>query len=122
MYQVTLTACTAGNPLQAWKGTTGEDDTEHVPNDVWEDLSFDFDDLDEAKAYVESLDPQMTTHVKIFSDDEQIHDQDASGDHLADAAPGVAMPHTVDTGTDDDVVPEAPPAFSPPESAAEVKK
>jgi hypothetical protein len=119
MYRVSLTACTAGNPHQAWRGTTGEDDTEHVPNDVWEDVAFDFADLDAAKAYVASLDPDMTTHVEISEvGGEVFFMQDADADHLDDAAPDVVMPHTIDAGgpVDDSVIPEEPPPFEPPSS------
>jgi hypothetical protein len=118
MYRVTLTACTAGNPLQAWHGTTGEDDEEHVPDDVWADVAYEFnDDLDAAKAYVAGMDPQMTTHVRIEHDGVVIYDQDAGADHLDDAAPGVVMPHTIDAGGPvEDVAGEAPPPFAPPPS------
>lgn len=98
-YEVKLVACVEGNPTKAWSGTTGEHDTEHVPDDVWEDQTHTFDDLDAAKAFVRGLHPQVTTHVKLYADDELIFDQDAGADHLDDAAPGVAMPHTVDSGS-----------------------
>jgi hypothetical protein len=110
MFRVTLTACVEGNPLKAWRGTTGEDDTEHIPDDVWEDQDRPFDTLDDAKAFIRGLHPQTSTHVKLWSDDDLIFDQDADVDHLEDAAPGTIPPHLVDSGfvTDDDVI-EAPP-------------
>jgi len=119
-YTVTYTGCTAGNPLQAWHGTTSTDtveDTEHVPNDVWTDLSYDFpDDLDGAKAYVRGLPAQTTTHVQILADGTLIYDKDAAADELDDAAAGWTMPHTVDRGgpVDQSVIPPPPPLPEPP--------
>lgn len=96
---VELEACVAGNPTKAWNGTTGEDDTVHVPDDVWESQTWPFDTLDAAKAYVRGLHPQITTHVRIVVDGEVVFDQDAGADHLDDAEPGVPMPHNVDSGS-----------------------
>lgn len=99
MYRVTMTMCVAGDPDRAWLGSTGEDDTDNVPDDEWEDVAYDFgDDLDGAKEYVRGLDPALTTHVKIEHDGVVIFDQDAGADHLDDAHEDVEMPHTVDFG------------------------
>ena len=104
-YRVTLTACTAGNPLKAWRGGTD-------PDDVWEDQSRDFADLDAAKEFIRGLPEQTTTHVKLYADDELIFEQDADNDHLDTADAGVPMPHTVTSvnalDANDDI-PEAPP-------------
>lgn len=64
-FRVTLTACVAGNPLKAWFGTTGKDDKEHVPDDVWEDQEFSFATLEEAKLYIQDLPELTTTHVVL---------------------------------------------------------
>lgn len=110
MVRVELEACVAGNPLKAWKGTTGEDDTEHVPDDVWEHQSHEFDDLEEAKEFVLELPEQTTTHVTIFSEDEEgeflLWEQDRDGDaldSLEDTRPVEEVPD------DPNFVPEAPP-------------
>lgn len=131
MFRVTMVACVAGNPLKAWRG-----DSE--PNDVWEDQSHPFDDLDAAKDFVRTLPEQTTTHVRIESDhglepDDVvsqvledgwvvIFDQDASGDHLDAAAPDVPMPHRIDSVvlTDiDDEEPEAPPLLPSQQGASQ---
>lgn len=65
MFKVTLTACIAGDPRKAWNGTTGETDTEHVPDDVWQDQSHDFDTLETAVEWIRGLDPRVTTHVVL---------------------------------------------------------
>lgn len=113
MFTVTLTGCVAGNPLKAWKGTTGEDDLEHVPDDVWEDQTHDFADLDAAKDFIRGLHPDTSTHVLLLADGVVIFDQDAGADHLDDAASGVTMPHLVDSGGgSEDAVPDAPPLLA----------
>jgi hypothetical protein len=92
-YQVTGVFCVEGNPTKAWAGTTGDDDTEHVPDDVWEEQVHDFEDIDEAKDFIRGLHPQMSTHVVLQTDDgEVLVEMDAEGDHLDDAAPGVERP------------------------------
>lgn len=92
-YQVTGVFCVEGNPTKAWNGTTGEDDDEHVPDDVWEEQFHDFDDLEAAKDFIRELHPQMSTHVALVTDDGEILvEMDAEGDHLDDAAPGVERP------------------------------
>lgn len=110
MFTVTMIACVEGNPTKAWSGTTGEDDTEHVPDDVWEDQTHEFDSLDAAKDFIRGLHTQVTTHVKLYADGELIFDRDAGSDHLDDAAPGVPMPHEVDSGSGvrDQVVEDLP--------------
>jgi hypothetical protein len=92
-FQVTGVFCVEGNPTKAWAGTTGEDDDEHVPDDVWEDQVHEFDTLDGAKRFVQGLEPQMSTHITIVGEDgEVLIEMDAEGDHLDDAAPGVMRP------------------------------
>lgn len=92
-YSVTGTFCVEGNPTQAWSGTEGEDDTTHVPNDVWEDQTHDFgDDVEGAKDFIRGLEPQMTTHVALEADGEVICYMDSDADHLDDAAVGVIPP------------------------------
>lgn len=116
--RVEMEACTAGNPLKAWKGTEGEHDTEHVPDDVWETKVYDFgDDLEAAKAYIRVLDAPLTTHVKLYADDALIFDQDAGADHLDDAAPDVEMPHTIDAGGPVEETVGEVGAFAPPDAA-----
>lgn len=100
-YRVTGEFCVEGNPTKAWIGTTGEDDTEHVPDDVWQAQTHEFDDLDAAKEFVRGLHPQMSTHVAIESSEdgaewEMIFYQDSDADHLDDAAPGVPLPSAID--------------------------
>jgi len=74
MFQVTLTACVAGNPLKAWRD--GEE-----PNDVWEDQTHDFgDDLEAAKTWIRGLDPRVTTHVVLLADGTPIYAADAADD------------------------------------------
>src|SRR5215471_14519537 len=91
-FQVTGVFCVEGNPTKAWAGTTGEDDEEHVPDDVWEDQVHEFDNIDEAKSFIRGLHPQLTTHVQLEQDGEILCAMDAEGDHLDDAAPGVERP------------------------------
>jgi hypothetical protein len=92
-YHVTGIVCVEGNPTQAWTGTEGEDDEVHVPNDVWEDQDHEFDGLDEAKNFIRSLNPQMTTHIALETDEgEMLVYMDSDADHLDAAAPGVMMP------------------------------
>jgi len=117
-YRVTLTACTAGNPLQAWFGTTGDGDDEHVPNDVWEDFDLTFADLDAAKDFIRKLHPDTSTHILLYgadADDERcIYHQDY-GDDL-DAASLDVVPDSQKPPVADDVavMPEAPPLFVAP--------
>lgn len=103
-FRVTGEFCIAGNPTKAWHGSTGEDDTVHVPDDVWQEQVHPFaGDLDAAKAFVLGLDLQMTTHVCIehSADDgvtwECIVAQDSDADHIVGAAPGVVPPSQVDS-------------------------
>jgi hypothetical protein len=91
-YQVVGVFCVEGNPTQAWNGTEGEDDEVHVPNDVWQEQTHEFDDIDEAKDFIRGLEPQMTTHVALESDGEVLCYMDSDADHLDDAAPGVLPP------------------------------
>lgn len=108
-YRVEYVGCVAGNPLQAWRGTTGETDTVHVPNDVWEDLSQDFgEDLDAAKAWIEAQHGQITTHIVLYHDDELLYNHDA-GDDLAAAEPGHVPLSLDEPKTDEDVIEEVPP-------------
>lgn len=123
MITVTLTACTSGNPLKGWSGTPDPETglLPEAPDDVWEDVSYDFgDDLDAAKEYVRGLHPQMVTHVKMLADGVVFFDQDAGADHLDDAAPDVVMPHTVDFGGPPGAAEpqEPPPPFQPPGGTA----
>lgn len=100
-YRVTGEFCVEGNPTKAWIGTTGEDDTEHVPDDVWQEQVHDFAGLDEAKDFIRGLHAQMSTHVALLASEdgvewETIFVQDSDADHLDDAAPGVPLPSSVD--------------------------
>lgn len=103
-FRVTLVACVDGNPLKAWRGDSD-------PDDVWEEQTYTFGDLETAKSFLRGLPEQTTTHVKLLVDGEPIFDQDAGADHLDAAEPGVPMPHTVDSdvATDDDEIADAPP-------------
>jgi len=93
MYNVTGVFCVAGNPTKAWNGTEGEDDTEHVPDDVWEEQIHEFNDIDEAKDFIRGLQPQMTTHIALETvDGEVLCYMDSDADHLDDAAEGVVPP------------------------------
>jgi hypothetical protein len=95
-YRVTGLFCVAGNPTKAWAGTTGEDDEEHVPDDVWEEQGWEFDELIEAKNYIKELHPQMTTHValeaEVDGEWETILYMDSDADHIDAADVGVMMP------------------------------
>lgn len=143
-FRVTLTACVAGNQHKAWKRRLDEPrldeagqpinaaDTSQpdrapdreVPDDVWEEQTHEFDTLEAAKLFIRGLPEQTTTHVVLEylepgAEGEDgtyvpIFIQDASGDHLDDAAPGVTPPHLVDSelpfeGLDD--IPDAPPVL-----------
>lgn len=88
-FTVQLVACVAGNPLKAWEGSTGLDDTEHVPDDEWQDQTHDFATLDEAKAFVAGLDGRVATHVQITHDGTVLFDQDAAHDLEAAHVPTV---------------------------------
>lgn len=108
-FTVTLTGCVAGNPLKAWRGSTGEADTEHVPDDVWQDLAPTFDTIDEAKGYILDLHFQTSTHVVLLDiDGSVLYNQDA-GDPLDVAASGVVPPSLIPPPLSDDDVPPAPP-------------
>lgn len=114
-FRVTLVACVAGNPLKAWRGGTD-------PDDVWEDQTHLFADLDAAKAFIRGLPAETTTHVVLeaaIGDGDAavwtpIFVQDADAAHLDAANIDVPMPHTVDAGgpPEDDEVPEAPPLMA----------
>ena len=93
MYHVTGIFCVEGNPTQAWAGTEGEDDTEHVPNDVWEEQDHEYEDIEAAKNFIRSLHPQMSTHVALETDEgEVLCYMDSDADHLDNAAEGVVPP------------------------------
>lgn len=118
-YRVTLTACVAGNPLKAWFGTTGPDDTEHVPNDVWQDFDLPFDDLDAAKGFIRGLHPDTSTHVVLYGtgdDGEQVlYRQDSGHDDLDEAGVDVVPWSELALLPDvEPVEPEAPPLFVAP--------
>lgn len=102
-FSVTLIACVAGNPNKAW--WDGEE-----PNDVWEEQTHPFTDLDAAKYFIESLPAETTTHVKLYAGETLIFDQDADADHLDNAGPDVPMVHLIDRGG----VPTAPPVADAP--------
>lgn len=132
-FRVNLDACVAGNPLKAWKvklpdGETTDDELapdREPPDDVWEAQTYPFTDLDAAKTFIRGLPEQTTTHVVLehLQDDdtwELIFNQDANGDHLDDAAPGVTPPYLIDSPLpfDDEInneVPPAPPVLAPQE-------
>lgn len=92
-YLVTGSFCVEGNPTQAWNGTEGEDDTVHVPNDVWEDQEHPFDNIDAAKDFIRGLHPQMSTHVALETvEGEVLCYMDSDAEHLDNAAEGVVPP------------------------------
>ncbi len=92
-FRVTGEFCIAGNPTKAWLGTTGEDDTEHVPDDVWQEQSHTFGTLDEAKDFIRGLNPTMSTHIALLdADGTTLVYMDSDADHLDEAAPGVIPP------------------------------
>lgn len=132
-FRVTLEACVAGNPHKAWKkrlpaGELRDDEfapDREPPDDVWEQQTHDFTDLDDAKAFILGLPEETTTHVELEylapADEpgadsvwETLFVQDAGADHLEDAAPGVVPPHLIDSalpfeGLDE--IAEAPPVL-----------
>lgn len=111
MYRVTLDALVEGNPLVAWAGSEGPDDTEHVPNDVWEAQTHDFADLDDAKAFIRSLHPEASTHV-VLADESgtPFYVQDFGHDDLDAAHPDVVPPSQTPPVQPDEppVIPDVP--------------
>lgn len=112
MFRVELTACVAGNPYKAWKGSTGPDDTVHVPDDVWEDQSHAFATVEEAVSFVRGLPEPTTTHVQIVDDAGLVLFHQDGGDDLdtvtADTE-SVWMTAVQDTGPVEAKIPDAPP-------------
>jgi len=105
--RVTLTACVAGNPLKAWRDGTD-------PDDVWQDQSHDFDDVEAAKAFVRGLHPDTTTHVVLYGTDDDgehvLYRKDHGEDDLDAAGVGVVPPSEQPPVPDDvDETPPAPP-------------
>ena len=109
MFKVTLVACIEGNPFKAWHGSTGEDDTEHVPNDVWQDQSHDYADLAAAKEFIQGLHSEVTTHALLWDEDGEtvLYNKDA-GDDLEAADSGVVPASLAPLEDTSVVVPEAP--------------
>lgn len=123
MFQVKMIALVAGNPHKAWRGSTGLDDTEHVPDDVWEDQVYEFGSLDEAKSFVAGLPAESTTHVEIFDESGMMLFHQDGGDVLDDVEEGTESPWKVGSSATEDAeeaVPEAPPVMPSQQSAAPV--
>jgi len=111
MFSVTLIACVEGNPHQAWHGSTGPEDEEHVPDDVWQDQVHDFRELEDAKEFIRGLHPEVTTHVELHDEDGEVIYRKDAGDDLDAAEPGV-VPDSAGVEEDvEDVAPPAPPVM-----------
>lgn len=110
MFEVNLIALTEGNPLKAWAGSTGPDDTEHVPDDVWQDQTHQFGTLEDAKAFVAGLHPDATTHVELSDESGVLYRQDA-GDDLDAVEAGVVPLSGQQAASTETVVPDGPPVM-----------